>query len=497
MAHPLDETASSPEPGHDGSLDPTDWEEYRRLAHELLDESIDFLKSVRDRGVWVPVPDDVRAALTEPAPLAPAGARRACDDALRLILPYATGNIHPRFLGWVHGSGTAGGILSGILTAAMNSNVGGRDHGAIYVERQVIDWFRTVFGFPAAASGLLVSGSSMATVIGLTVARNNFRGVDVRSEGVRALPPLAVYASAEAHVSVTKAVELLGLGRNAVRSIPVDRHFRMDLEALRSAVVEDGRSGVHPLCVVATAGTVNTGAIDDLGGAADLCQELGLWLHVDGAFGALVQLSEDLAPLVKGIERADSLAFDFHKWLHVPYDAACILVRDGRAHFDSFATHPAYLAAAPRGLAGGQPWPCDYGPELSREFRALKIWLTIKEHGLRRLGRKIQDNCEQARLLGERIGREAELELSAPVSLNVVCFRFLAIGWSAERLDQLNEDITADLHESGIAVPSTTEVNGRRVIRVAITNHRTRDADLDIVVDAVLEVGRRRAHAAG
>jgi glutamate/tyrosine decarboxylase-like PLP-dependent enzyme len=333
----------------------------------------------------------------------------------------------------------------------------------------------------------------MATIVGLAVARNSVEGVDVRADGVRALPPLVVYASTEAHVSVTKAVELLGLGRKAIRPISVDDDYRMRLDSLRSAIEADRRAGLRPFCVVATAGTVNTGAIDDLAGAADLCREFGLWLHVDGAFGGLVRLSEKLAPAVTGIERADSLAFDFHKWLHVPYDAGCVLVRNGQAHAATFSTQPAYLsAAAPRGLGGGRPWPCDFGPELSRQFRALKIWLTLKEHGIRRLARKIEDNCDQAGMLARRIEREPELELSAPVALNIVCFRFVGPGLPAAQLDRLNNDIVADLQESGIAVPSSTELHGRRVIRVAITNHRTRDQDLDIVVDAVLQMGRRR-----
>jgi glutamate/tyrosine decarboxylase-like PLP-dependent enzyme len=478
------------------SLDPSDFDDYRRLAHEVLDHCLNFLRSAHERRTWTPVPDAVKQALSAPAPLLPEG-RRAFEDALRLVLPYTTGNVHPRFFGWVHGTGTVGGILSAMLTAAMNANVGGRDHGAIYVERQVVDWFRDLFGFPLGASGLLVSGTSMATLIGLAVARSSVHGVDVRADGARALPPLRIYASTEAHVSVTKAVELLGLGRNAIRWVPVDDGFRMRVDALRSAIESDQQTGIRPLCVVATAGTVNTGAFDDLVGTAALCREHGTWLHVDGAFGALARLSPRLALLVNGIDQADSLAFDFHKWLHVPYDAGCILVQRGGAHFDTFSTHPAYLTAAPRGLAGGQPWPCDFGPELSRELRGLKIWLTLKEHGIRRLARKIEDNCDQARLLGERITRTPELELAAQVSLNIVCFRFVAPGMSPVQLDALNEDITGDLQESGIAVASTTELRGRRVMRVAITNHRTRERDLDVVVDAVLAMGRRRIGAQG
>ena len=253
---------------------------------------------------------------------------RVCDDFRRLVLPYATGNTHPRFFGWVHGSGTPGGMLAELLAGAMNANLGGRDHGPIYVERKVIEWSRRLFGFPEGASGLLVSGTSMATLIGLTVARNHLAGTDVRRQGFSLTnSPLVAYASAEAHNSVAKALEILGLGRDSLRAVPTDAAYRMDLDALSRMIARDRETGLQPFCVIGTAGTVNTGAIDDLAAIAGVCAREGLWFHVDGAFGAAAILSETLGERLQGIEKADSLAFDFHKWLHVPYDAGCILVR--------------------------------------------------------------------------------------------------------------------------------------------------------------------------
>jgi glutamate/tyrosine decarboxylase-like PLP-dependent enzyme len=265
------------------------------------------------------------------------------------------------------------------------------------------------------------------------------------------------------------------------------------VEALEEALAEDRQAGKQPFCVIASAGTVNSGAIDPLNQLASLCAHESLWLHVDGAFGALGFLSDALRPRLVGLERADSLAFDFHKWAQVQYDAGCILVRRGDIHRAAYAMSPPYLRRGKRGLAGGEDWPCDFGPELSRSFRALKVWFAFQEHGTRKIGRIVEQNCAQARYLADRIGRERELELMAPVSLNIVCFRYAPAGQSLDESDRLNEDIVADLQESGIAAPSTTRIGGQVAVRVNLTNHRTGRADLDLLVDAVLSVGRSRA----
>ncbi len=476
-----------------GSLDPADWEAFAKLAHQLLDQALTYLRTVGERPVWQPVPEDVREALRAPLPVVGQGAEATAAEALRSILPYPTGNIHPRFFGWVHGSGTAGGLLAELLAATMNANLGGRDHGAVYVERQVIDWCRQLFDFPGGTSGLLVSGTSMATLIGVAVARHHLAGCDVRADGVAAAPKRLVgYASREAHSSVTRAFEILGLGRHALRSIPVGADHRIDVQQVERAIAADRRLGFQPFCVIGTAGTATTGAIDDLTGLADLAAEHGLWLHVDGAFGALATLSPALKPRLAGIERADSLAFDFHKWLHVPYDAGCILVRRGEVHQAAFAFHADYLQRARRGLAGGEPWFCDLGPELSRGFRALKVWFTLKEHGTRRLGQAICANCRQAEYLATRVLEQERLQLMAPVALNIVCFRVRGGDLAAADTDRLNAAIVADLQESGIAAPSTASLPKGLAIRVNLTNHRTVEADLDRLLEAVLELGERR-----
>jgi len=475
------------------SLDPPDWDEFRREAHAALDDAIEFVRTVRERPVWRPMTEQAREEIAAGPPKTGAGIAAACDDVRRLVLPYALDNIHPRFFGWVHGSGLPSGIVAEMLSAAMNLNCGGRDHVGIYVERAVVGWCREMFGFPAEATGVILTGTSMANLTGLAVARNAHGHGDVRKRGVRDEPrPLVAYASAEVHDSVGKGMELLGLGRDGLHLVPVDDDYRMDVAALRRQIRADRDGGAEPFCVVGTAGTVNTGAIDDLEALSALCREERLWLHVDGAFGALVMLSERLRPRIAGIERADSIAFDFHKWMHAPYDAGMLLVRDGEAHRRAFAVQAAYLRRARRGLAGGGDWPCDFGPELSKGFRALKIWLAWREAGTDAFARSIDANCSLAEYLAERLRHEKGVEVFNRPTLSVVCFRFVREGWDDAALDSLNEEIAADLQEAGIAVPSTTRLRGRSVIRANITNHRTRREDLDLFVEAAAAAAASR-----
>ena len=475
------------------SLDPDDWSEFRKLSHAMLDAALDHIQGVGDRPVWTSVPDEVKRALAEPPPMKPQGTRKVCEDLTRLVLPYATGNTHPRFFGWVHGAGTPGAIIAETVAAAMNSNLGGRDHGAIYVERQVIDWCRKLFGFPETASGLVVSGTSIATMIALTTARFHKVDYDVRRRGVQpSMGKLVGYASSEAHSCMARTFDLMGLGMDALRSVPADEAYRMDIDALRRAIADDIDAGKTPFCVMGSAATVNTGSIDDLAAIAEVCQEFDLWFHVDGAFGAIPALSDALRPRLKGIELADSIAFDFHKWMHVQYDAGFVLIRQEELHREAFTLRREYLTAAPRGLAAGNPWFCEYGPELSRGFRALKIWFALKEHGIEAIAKKVEDNCRQATYLGELVEAHLDLELLAPVALNIVCFRFFTSSRDADELNDINAEIVMDLQEKGIAAPSTTKLADTLAIRVNITNHRTKRSDLDLLVDAVVEAGRSK-----
>jgi glutamate/tyrosine decarboxylase-like PLP-dependent enzyme len=284
---------------------------------------------------------------------------------------------------------------------------------------------------------------------------------------------------------------IAGLGTDALRQVPVDADHRMDIGQLRAMVWTDMAAGLTPFLIAGTAGTVDTGSVDDLDAIADVARTCGAWFHVDGAYGALGMLSPDVAPKLAGIQRADSLALDFHKWGQVPYDAGFILVRNQADQLAAFATPAAYLSRHHRGLAAGSPWPCDLGPDLSRGFRALKTWFTLVTHGTDRLGAAIANTCALAQRLRARVLDEPELELLAPVALNIVCFRYRCA--QGEDADAINTELVADLQESGIAVPSTTRIRGRLAIRAAIVNHRTVERDVDLLVDATLAFGRRRS----
>jgi aromatic-L-amino-acid decarboxylase len=472
------------------SLDPEDWEEFRGFAHELLDQIVDRMRQVADGPVWRQAPEEVKARIAEAAPTTPTSRSQLRRDLEELVLPYAVGNTHPRFWGWVHGAGTPGGALAEMVAASLNENCGGRDHGGIYLERAVVDWARQWFGLPSSTRGLLISGSSMANLLGLAVARHTYGGGEaLRLRGL-AGKPLVAYSSNQAHFSLAKAMELLGLGRESLRNVSVRDDFTMDIDSLSAAIAADRASGRTPFCVIATAGTVNTGAFDDIAAISELCRREGLWLHVDGAFGSLVKLAPSLAHLADGIERADSVAFDFHKWLHVPYDAGCALVRDGEALRATFGGRPDYLAGM-GGLSGGEPWPSDLGIELSRGFRALKVWWTIKEQGTERLGQAIARNCAQAKRLADLLSSSERIEVAAPVALNIVCCRYVARGWDDAALDALNARIVTAIQESGVAVTSSSRINGRLCIRVCITNHRSRDEDFDLLAKTIAETGAR------
>ncbi|MFV0472792.1 MAG: pyridoxal phosphate-dependent decarboxylase family protein [Pikeienuella sp.] len=478
-------------PETERSLDPEDWPAFRKLAHRMLDSALDHLEGAADRPVWRPTPDSARNALNAPPPMAPEGAEAAARDLLDHVLPYPTGNTHPRFFGWVHGTGTPGGVLAEMMAAAMNANLGGRDHAPILVEKQVIEWMRLALGFPAGTSGLVLSGTSMATLIALIAARKAKAPHDVRRLGLRqAETPLVGYTSTEAHSCVAKAFDQCGLGLDALRLVPVGEDFTMDVATLREMIARDRAAGALPFIVIGAAATVNTAATDDLEAIADIAAEEGLWFHVDGAFGAMAALSSRLRPRLKGMERADSIAFDFHKWMHVPYDAGCVLIRDGEAHLSAFAHGADYLRGLPRGLGAGKPWFSDYGIELSRGFRALKIWFTLKEHGLNRIGEKLEDNVAQAARLAALVDAHPDLERLAPAPLNIVCFRYAPAGLSGD-IDAIQREIVMDIQESGIAAPSTTMIRGKAAIRANITNHRTCMGDMDLLIHAVIEFGGR------
>ncbi len=452
----------------------------------MLDDILDYTRDVRARPVWASAPAAVREGFRTPLPQGPTDLESVHAAFMRDILPFTAGNTHPGFMGWVQGGGTPVGTLAEMLAAGLNANLGGRDQIPIEVERQVLHWMRELFAFPPTASGLFVTGTSMANLMAVLIARTTLQGTAVRQEGLAAMGARPVaYTSAGAHQCVAQAMDLAGFGKDALRLVPMNARFEIDLAALEQAIAADRAAGFVPFLVVGTAGTVEVGAVDDLAAIAKLARRESLWFHVDGAFGALGMLAPELRPLLCGIDEADSIAFDFHKWGQVPYDAGFLLVRDGQRHQEAFASPAAYLRRESRGLAAGSPWPCDFGPDLSRGFRALKTWFTFRVFGAERLGRAIAATCELARHLARRIEAEAALELLAPVALNIVCFRY-----RCEAADAVNAEIVFALQESGLCAPSSTTIGGRFAIRAAIVNHRTERADVDLLIESTLRFGR-------
>lgn len=471
------------------TLDPQNWREFATLAHRMVDEMLHHLETLRDRPAWQEMPQDLkRRLLDEPVPMEPQGEAETYEQFKADVLPYPVGNLDPRFFGWVQGNGIPLGMMADMLASGLNPHVSGFNQAPALVETKVIEWLRQLFDFPEGASGLLVSGGSMASFTGLAVARNAMAGYDVRKAGLKGGPQLTVYGSTETHSWAKKAMEVLGLGSRAYKQIPVHKDFTMDLEALRTAVAADRKQGMRPIAVLATAGTVNTGASDDLEAIADFCQEEGLWMHVDGAFGALAYLSPKLKPAVKGLERADSLAFDLHKWMYLNFECACVLVRDGEHHRAAFDQNASYIAGMERGVIAGGLYLADLGLELTRSFKALKAWMSLKAYGVDKFVRVIEQNVDQAQYLAELVRAEPKLQLTAEVPLNIVCFRYVA-DLPGPRLNALNTEILLRLQEDGIAIPSSTQLGKKFCIRACIVNHRTRREDLDALVAGAVRLG--------
>ena len=471
------------------SLDPTDWSALNELGHRMLDDLFHYLETTRQRPVYKKPTAEAIASVQQPLPQSPQEASAVYADFFNHVLPYNTNNIHPRFWAWVQGGGTPFGMLADMLASGMNANVSIGDSMPMYVEKQVINWSKEMMGFPETASGLLMSGASLANITALIIARHHANR-DIKTKGLQAVPgPLTIYGSSETHNCVLKGVEVIGIGSDNFRKVPVDADYRICTDDLKRMIVEDRAAGYFPFCIVGNAGTVNTGAIDPLDELAAIAKEHNLWLHIDGAFGAIPKLLPEFADQLKGMEQADSLSFDFHKWMYVNYEAACVLVRDPQLHREAFASAVNYLTLHERGLSAGPDGFNNFGMELSRGFKALKIWMSLKQNGLETYRTLIRQNLQQAQYLAELIQFRPTLELLAPVPLNIVCYRYNPGKGTDKELNGLNKEILMRLHEQGIAAPSYTMLNGQYAIRTAITNHRSRLEDFELLVNETIQIG--------
>jgi glutamate/tyrosine decarboxylase-like PLP-dependent enzyme len=470
-----------------------DWSsaEIRRVGYRVVDLIAEHLGSIPSRPVFAPVPQELaQTFLQEPAP----EIGRDADDILELfrstVEPYPFGNGHPRFFGWVNSPPTVMGIFADALAAAMNPSCAGGNHAAIYVERQVVNWFKQILGYPADGFGLLVSGGSMAALTALAVARHAKCGFDVRVQGLREAPSqLVFYKSAEGHGCHQKAVELLGIGSNSIRTIEHDRAWRMRPSALAAAIKEDRREGRTPVAVIASAGTVNTGAIDPLEEIVEVCREHDVWLHVDGAYGAPAIMSERYARTLEAIALSDSVALDPHKWLCIPVEAGLVLVRHQEAQRAAFSLVPPYLRTdgSLTGV-GGPPWFSEYGFQQTRGFRALKVWMSLLHHGLAGYRSAIDRTLDLATRLADMLRSSDDFEVCEPQSLGIVCFRFRPgspLDDGDQDLNSVNQVALERLQLGGQAFVSSTSLNGVFWLRACVLNPRTTIEDLHALLEAV------------
>jgi aromatic-L-amino-acid decarboxylase len=479
-------------------------QEFRRLGYQAVDVAAQYLATLADGPVYKPMKPEERNVISD-QPLPEHG---ASPDAIfsflqRAIMPHPMGNGHPRFFGWVNSPPAMMPIISELLAATMNPSCAGGDHAAIYLERCAVRWIMELIGYPTSGStGLLVSGGSMASLTGLAAARHwaaQQDGWNVRAEGLqRQRPQFVLYISEECHSCVRKAAELLGLGEESIRTISVDVHYRIDVPALQTAIVRDRAAGLRPFCVVASAGTVSTGAIDPLDGLANLCEAERLWFHVDGAYGAVGILDPEKCQHYRGLERAHSLALDPHKWLSVPVECGCVLVRDGALLRDAFSLVPAYIRTEPEKGMGGLPWYSEYGFQQSRGFRALKLWTGLMHAGRSGLRSLVTNHNRLAKHLASLIEAAPDLELCAPVSLSIVCFRYVPMAgqWNEEQVSTLNKRIMETVQSSGEAFITNAVLRGRFVLRACVLNYLTKETDLSLLIETVRRVGAQLSESA-
>lgn len=479
------EILTKPETG----LDPTDWNDVKTLGYQIIDDMVDYLQNIGDRTPWSPIPDEVKAGFEKPLPHQPSDIFEVYKEFKQNILPYPGGNIHPKFWAWVQGTGTPMGAFADLLASVMNNNVTLGDQSALYVDRQVINWCKELLNFPAEGSGMLVSGGSVANITALLVARNTVI-TNAKNGGVYAAPgKLTAYCSSETHNCIGKAAEVIGIGNEQLRKIPVNDNYEIDIKALKNRIREDKTAGFVPFCIIGNAGTVNTGAIDPLDDLLKIAREEGIWFHIDGAFGALAKLVPAFQSRLKAVEEADSVAFDLHKWMYMPYEVGCVLFKDRDSHRNAFTSPANYLSYHDRGMAAGLETLSNYGMELSRGFKALKVWMSLKEHGADKYAAMIAQNIDQAFYLGQLVEQHPELELMAAVTMNIVCYRYNPGNLDNERLNLLNKELLMRMQEQGVAAPSSTLLNGNYVIRVANTNQRTRRAHLKEMIAGTIEIG--------
>jgi aromatic-L-amino-acid/L-tryptophan decarboxylase len=437
---------------------------------------------------------EIASLFDEPFPEDPQPLEAILREVEENVFANSTLYLTPRFFGYINSGGNQAAVLGDLLASAVNQ-ICAMWHfspAAHEVERRVIGWIAQFIGYGPGAGGCLLSGGSAGNLVGLAVARKQRAPFDAAALGMRGGPPLTVYASREGHASLEKSMALLGMGRDQLRKIAVRDDFTIDLKELERQVTEDRKDGYRPICAVGTAGTTNTGAVDPLDALADFCQKHELWFHVDAAYGGPAAGTEAAGRLLQGLDRADSVVVNPHKWLYVPAEAASILVRDPKALRDTFQVVADYLREESGAGEDGLLDFKDYGPQLHRNFRALKVWMTFKAYGARKLRAAIESNIAIMRYLAERIDASPDFVRLAPVPLSVVCFQYRtpdpSVHGNQPYLDNLNVRLLDAVEKDGRVFLSGTKIRGKRALRACSVNHRLRREDVDFMLDVIREV---------
>lgn len=476
-------------------------EEFRRLGHALVDDLAGFLDTLPERPVTPGEPPSVVRATLPGNRLPEEGADPAqlLDQATQLLTRHSLFNGHPRFAGYVTSPASPIGSLAELLASTINANLGAwiLSPMATEIELQTIRWIAQLIGYPADTGGVLVSGGNMANFVGFLVARHTKADWAIRENGLCATQArnLRVYASREVHTWLHKAADLFGLGTDNIRWVDVNGDQTVDLKDLKKALEHDRRAGDLPFLIVGSAGTVSTGAVDPIAELRDLSDEFGAWLHIDGAYGALAAASPDRPEPLTRLELADSVALDPHKWLYAPLEAGCALVRDAEAMRATFSYRPPYYKMDE---VAGEPTVdfIDYSPQNSRGFRALKVWLALRQVGRKGYAQMISDDMRLARLLFDLARSHDELEAHT-LNLSITTFRYvpvdlqIAIEANEAYLNRLNESLLTELQESGKAFLSNAVIEGRYLLRACIVNFRTGTEDVRAIVEVVVTLGRK------
>ena len=471
-------------------LEPQDWDAFEDQLHQIASDVVAHLKSLKEKPVWTRPTDAVREALRQPAPQEGIGIKGAYNEFQTHILPHITGNLHPKFLGWVVGSGAPASMVGDWLASFTNGAPTLFDDSCLLTELQTIDWLKELLKLDPKTSGILTTGASEATLISLTAARYSALGDALKQNGVFSLDKKPVfYLSDQTHDCSRKAIEILGFGRDHIRTIKTDDAFRMDCDALFRQLQADINDNKKPIAVIATLGTVNTGACDDIPLIADICKDLGVWFHIDAAFGAWASLAEGYHHLTRDFDRADSIVVDLHKWMFQSYDLGCALIRNPLVHQQSLSTSADYIAPIKGSLTDSKEHLSTRAIQLSRGFKALKLWFSLKSEGISAFAATIENNMALAGYFTDNIKNEHRLEMLAPTTLHIVNCRYVGGLEDCDEINQCNRDILRTLHETGFAIPSSTMLDGKFALRICITNHRTRQADLDSLIEKIIELG--------